>query len=117
MEAKVFWRTGLWQGRLGIVPRPRGGEWLDAETRAWRNAGIDVIVLLLEPAEEVELALAGESASSAASGLEFRSFPIPDRSVPKSREAAAQLVDQIVERCTQARTSPSTAARAQDDRR
>jgi protein-tyrosine phosphatase len=93
---EVFWITGPWQGRLGIVPRPRGAEWLDDETRAWREAGIDVIVSLLEPAEEAELALAGESTASAASGLEFRSFPIPDRSVPSSREAVAQLADHIV---------------------
>ena len=97
MVAKVFWITGSWRGRLGIVPRPRGAEWLDDETRAWREAGIDVVVSLLEPDEEAELALTGESASSAASGLEFRSFPIPDRGVPDSREAAAQLVDQIVD--------------------
>ena len=96
MGAKVFWITGPWRGRLGIVPRPRGDEWLDDETRAWREAGIDVIVSLLEPGEEAELALVGESASSAASGLEFRSFPIPDRSVPNSREAVAQLTDQLV---------------------
>ncbi len=96
MGAKVFWIAGPWQGRLGIVPRPRGAEWLDDETRAWREAGIDIVVSLLEPGEEAELALAGESASSAASGLEFRSFPIPDRGVPNSREAVAQLVDQIV---------------------
>src|SRR5262249_18510247 len=78
MAAKVFGITGPWRGRLGIVPRPRGAEWLDDETRSWREAGIDVVVSLLEPAEEAEIALAGESASSAVSGLEFRSFPIPD---------------------------------------
>ena len=97
MGAKVFWITGPWRGRLGIVPRPRGAEWLDVETRAWREAGIDIVVSFLEPAEEADLALTGESTSSAASGLEFRSFPIPDRSVPNSREAVAQLVDQIVD--------------------
>ena len=97
MEAKVSWITGSWRGRLGIVPRPRGADWLDDATRAWRDAGIDVVVSLLEPDEEAELALTGESASSAASGLEFRSFPIPDRGVPDSREAAAQLVDRIVD--------------------
>src|SRR3972149_2241587 len=97
MEAKVFWLAGPWQGRLGIVPGPRGAEWLDDETRAWREAGIDIVVSLLMPDEEAELALAGESASSAASGLEFRSFPIPDRSVPNSREAVVQLVDYIVD--------------------
>ena len=97
MGAKVFWITGPWQGRLGIVPRPRGADWLDDETRAWREAGIDVVVSLLEPGEEAELALTGESVSSAASGLEFRSFPIPDRSVPNSPEAVVQLADQIVD--------------------
>ena len=96
MGAKAFWITGPWQGRLGIVPRPRGPEWLDDETRAWREAGIDIIVSLLEPGEEAELALGGESASSAASGLEFRPFPIPDRSVPNSRQAVAQLAGEIV---------------------
>jgi protein-tyrosine phosphatase len=96
MAGKIFWVTGPWQGRLGIVPRPRGADWLDDETRAWRQAGIDIVVSLLEPREEAELALAGEAASSAASGLEFRSFPIADRSVPNSREAVAQLVDHIV---------------------
>jgi protein-tyrosine phosphatase len=97
MGAKVFWITGPWQGRLGIVPRPRGADWLDDETRAWREAGIDVVVSLLEPDEQAELALTGESVSSAASGLEFRSFPIPDRSVPHSRDETVQFVDQIVD--------------------
>jgi predicted protein tyrosine phosphatase len=96
MGAKVFWITGSWRGRLAIVPRPRGGEWLDGETRSWREAGVDVVVSLLEPDEEAELALSGESASSSAAGLEFRSFAIPDRGVPSSREAVAQLVEQIV---------------------
>jgi predicted protein tyrosine phosphatase len=97
MEAKVFWLAGPWKGRLGIVPRPRGAEWLDDETRAWREAGIDIVVSLLEPDEEAEIALAGESASAAANDLEFRSFPIPDRGVPNSREAVAQLVDRIID--------------------
>jgi hypothetical protein len=56
MGAKVFWLAGPWNGRLGIVPRPRGAEWLDDETRAWRAAGIDIVVSLLEPDEEAELA-------------------------------------------------------------
>ena len=55
-----------------------------------------MIVSLLEPHEEAEFSLGGESVSSAASGLEFRAFPISDRSVPKSREAVAQLARQIV---------------------
>ena len=97
MGAKVFWIAGPWRGRLGIVPRPRGGEWLDDETRAWREAGIDIVVSLLEPNEQAELALNRESASTAANGLDFRSFPIPDRGIPRSYAEVAQLADGIVE--------------------
>jgi predicted protein tyrosine phosphatase len=104
MAAKIFWVTGPWRGRLGIVPRPRGAEWLDDETRAWREAGIDLVVSLLEPDEEAELGLAGESASSTTSGLAFRAFPIPDRSVPRSPEAVAELADHIVDALSSGKT-------------
>jgi protein tyrosine phosphatase (PTP) superfamily phosphohydrolase (DUF442 family) len=97
LASKVSRVTGPWRGRLGIVPRPRGAEWLDDETRAWREAGIDLVVSLLRPDEEAELDLTGESISSTASGLAFRAFPIPDRSVPSSREAVAEIADQVVD--------------------
>lgn len=97
MAGKTFWVPGPWRGRLGIGPRPRGGEWLSDETRAWREAGIDVVVSLLEPGEEVDLDLTGEAAASAAMGLAFRAFPIPDRGVPRSCEAVAELAARLVE--------------------
>jgi protein-tyrosine phosphatase len=97
MRAKVFWVAGPWRGRLGILPRPRGGDWLGDETAAWRAAGIDVVVSLLEPEEEAQLVLAGEAAAAATNGIEFRAFPIPDRGVPASSESVAQLADDIVD--------------------
>jgi protein-tyrosine phosphatase len=96
MSAKIFWVPDPWQGCLGIVPRPRGGEWLGDEILAWREAGIDVVVSLLEANEEADLGLAGESTSCEVRGLAFRSFPIPDRGVPRSREAVADLAVQLV---------------------
>jgi predicted protein tyrosine phosphatase len=97
MGAKVFWVAGPWRGRLGILPRPRGGDWLGDETTAWREAGIDVVVSLLEPDEEAQLVLGGEAAAAAASGVDFRPFPIPDRGVPGSRESVAELARGIVD--------------------
>jgi protein-tyrosine phosphatase len=97
MQANVFWVAGPWPGRLGILPRPRGGDWLQEETTAWRAAGIDVVVSLLEPEEEAELILAGEAAAAAASGMDFRAFPIPDRGVPASRESVAALADDVAD--------------------
>jgi protein-tyrosine phosphatase len=70
---------------------------LGEETTAWREAGIDVVVSLLEPDEEAQLVLEGEAAAAAASGVDFRPFPIPDRGVPASRESVAELASEIVE--------------------
>jgi protein-tyrosine phosphatase len=97
MQAKVFWVAGPWRGRLGILPRPRGGDWLRDETAAWGATGIDMVVSLLEAEEEAQLVLEGEAAAAAASGIDFRAFPIPDRGVPASRESVAELADDIVD--------------------
>lgn len=97
MAATVFWVPGPWRGRLAIVPRPRGGDWLGDETGAWRNAGIDMVVSLLEPEEEAQLVLEGESATASATGIEFTPFPIPDRGVPPSHASVAELVNGIVD--------------------
>ena len=97
MQANVFWVAGPWRGKLGILPRPRGGDWLGDETAAWREANIDIVVSLLEPDEEAQLVLEGEAAAAAASGVDFRPFPIPDRGVPASRESVADLAGEIVD--------------------
>ena len=96
MQARVFWVAGPWRGRLGILPRPRGGDWLGDETAAWREAGLDMVVSLLESEEETQLVLEGEGAAAVANGIDFRSFPIVDRGVPASRESVADLASEIV---------------------
>jgi protein-tyrosine phosphatase len=70
---------------------------LGDEIGAWRAAGIDLVVSLLEEEEEAQLGLEGEAAAAAANGIDFRAFPIPDRGVPASRESVADLADEIVE--------------------
>jgi protein-tyrosine phosphatase len=97
MRDKIFWIAGPWRGRLAILPRPRGGDWLDDETRAWRRAGVHMVVSLLEPEEETELELSREAESATASGLAFVSFPTSDRGVPSSREAVATLTTQLAD--------------------
>ena len=97
MRTKVFWVEGPWRGRLGIVPRPRGGDWLRDETAAWREAGFDLVVSLLEPEEAAQLVLEEEAAAAAESGIAFRPFPIPDRGVPASKDAVAELATEVVD--------------------
>src|ERR1700728_4522098 len=78
----VFWINPGANGRLAIVPRPRGSEWLAHDLAAIRRDGIDILVSLLTQPETAELGLAHEQALCEAAGIEFRSFPIPDRCVP-----------------------------------
>ena len=57
MRAELYWIEGPWPGRLAIVPRPRGGEWLEDEIRSWKQAGVNVVVSLLTNDEITELGL------------------------------------------------------------
>src|SRR5262245_62249708 len=82
MRTELYWVEGPWRGRLAIMPRPRGGDWLEDEVRAWRRAGVDVVVSLLTPDEVTDLDLGQEAALCRKAGIEFRTLPVPDRGVP-----------------------------------
>ena len=86
---------GPWPGRLAIVPRPRGGDWLGDDVRAWKEMGFDVVVSLLTRDELDQLGLADEAELSRAQGLQFCEFPIPDLGIPKSSVAARELVENL----------------------
>jgi len=92
MNADIYWITGAPGPPLGIMPHPRGGEWLEDEISSLRNQGVDVLVSLLTVDEVKELGLADEAAACRTLGIQFRSFPILDRSVPDSTPAALDFV-------------------------
>jgi len=95
MRTAIYWINGPWEGRLAIVPRPRGGDWLEDEARSWRDSGIDVVVSLLTLDEVSELDLSQEKMLCEAHEIQFFSFPIEDRGVPISRAATAKLVKRL----------------------
>ena len=97
MNPDLFWIPGPWPGRLAVVARPRGGDWLEDEASGWRQAGLDVVVSLLENEEADQLGLAREGDVAEAKGVHFISFPIPDRGVPPSTPAVLLLLRNIVE--------------------
>ena len=97
IKPDVYWLEGPWPGRLAILARPRGEDWLGDEIKGWKEAGVDVVVSLLTKNEEAELGLSDEPECVQRSGLTFISFPIPDYSVPPSKHATRQLVDELKE--------------------
>ena len=94
-------RTQIWRierklpGQIAIVPRPRGGDWLEDEARAWAQNGLDTIVSLLTDEEMFDLDIVQESAACLAAGLEFINFPIVDRSVPGARDDVFKLIERL----------------------
>ena len=98
MRTELYWIEGPWRGRLAIMPRPRGGDWLEDEIRSWRRSSVDGVVSLLTREEQAELNLPDEEALCRANNIAFVSFPIVDRSVPLSAEALSELVIKLAER-------------------
>jgi len=96
MNPDLFPIPGPWRGRLAIVTRPRGGDWIEDEAAGWRRAGLDSVVSLLEKEEAAQLQLDHERDAAASNGINFISFPIPDRGVPASVPAVLSLLREIV---------------------
>jgi protein-tyrosine phosphatase len=98
MRTELYWVDGPWPGRLAIMPRPRGGDWLEDEVRSWRQAGLDVVVSALTQDEIAELDLAAQAELSRVNGIEYMGFAIVDRGVPDSGKATAELVRRLESR-------------------
>jgi hypothetical protein len=92
---KVYWIDLPMAGRLAIMARPRSGDWLDDEISGWRAQGIDIVISLLEQEEVSELGLQREASLCREQGIEFLSFPIPDRGVPPSLRDAVTLAQAL----------------------
>jgi hypothetical protein len=91
----VFWINPGANGRLGIVQRPRGNEWLQDDLTALRRDGVDILVSMLTRTEAIELGLTREQALCEALGIEFRSLPILDHSVPTAHREMHELAEAL----------------------
>lgn len=89
--SRLHWIEIRAAGRIAIMARPRADEWLETEVNAWKNSGVDVVVSLLENEEVSELGLQREAELCRCNGIDFISFPIPDRGLPESRQDASRI--------------------------
>ena len=91
----IHWVKDIAPLRLALMPKPRGGEDLKDEIRAWRSAGLDTVVSLLESHEVRQLELRMEANFCAQHGIAFRSYPITDRGTPSSKRQTHEFIDQL----------------------
>jgi len=95
---EIYWIKASGPGKLAVMPRPRGGDWLEDEIRGLKRSGIDILVSLLTPEEESFLGLEEEGAQAHAHGLAFFSHPVPDRDVPASPKETWALAARLADR-------------------
>ncbi len=96
--SEIFWIEGDPQASLAIVMRPAGDGWLEDELRDLKEGGIETLVSMLEPWEAAELGLAREGQLAEQAGMQFLSFPIPDRCTPERMGAFRQFAEELARR-------------------
>lgn len=95
MRGPLYSLQDLPTGKVSIMARPRGGDWLADEMKMLRISGVDILVSLLTPLEESEFDLGEESACCRAQDILYLSLPIIDRSVPPFSQQTFQILQQL----------------------
>jgi len=84
--------------RLAIVLRPRGGQFLHSELLKFKDAGIRILVSLMEAKEAVDFGLAEEPALAEELGLMFLPYPMRDQTIPQDPVSFRGFVGDLAER-------------------
>jgi protein-tyrosine phosphatase len=95
MRKELYWVDGPWRGKLAMAARPRGGDWLQGDLSLWKQAGADMVFSLLTTEEERDMDLREEGDEAERVGMEFLSFPIPDRQIPNSDAKWSDTLEQV----------------------
>jgi protein-tyrosine phosphatase len=93
----IYWITGSGPLHLAIMPRPEGGSEMHQDIRNLQIESVDILVSLLTAEEVEELDLTEEPHVCAAHGIEYRSFPIADHSVPISYLAVLDFASRLAQ--------------------
>lgn len=98
MPTKIHWiHIFENKAKLGIMARPRGGDWLEDEIGHLKTSEVGTLVSLLERDEVHELMLAKEDQVCAAQNIQFICFPIRDRDIPANKKDVDTLVEKLAQ--------------------
>ena len=92
---RVYWIDNLKSGELGMMARPRGGDWLEDEIKSLKHRKIDIVVSLLESDEIYELGIENEENFCIQNNIQFINFPIQDRNIPSKENEFLELIDKL----------------------
>ncbi len=97
MTTEIFWinEESMPEKSLGIMPRPRGKDWLEDEIKWMEIKGLNFLVSLLEFGEIEELGLTEEASLCEKYNIDFINFPIQDVSLPRSETDFLSLVETL----------------------
>ncbi len=99
---RIYWiEDFIKPGKLGMMARPKGNDWLKDEVDTLSRFGVNMVVSHLEKEEEYELGLTKEKEICLSSGIDFISYPVADRSIPKNKDSYKDLISVISERLKQ----------------
>lgn len=93
MFTKVYWIENFENGAaLGIMPRPRGNDWLEDEIKSLKFERVQTVLSLLERQEINELGLKEEEAFCQYYQIDYINFPIKDRGLPADQNDVKNLI-------------------------
>ena len=97
MTTKIYWigEKQITKGKLGIMPRPRGNDWLEDEIKALKFNQVDKLISMLERHETHELGLLKEQQICEKHEIDFINFPVKDVSVPNSQNDFIDLTKKL----------------------
>lgn len=96
MPVKIYWIHNFENAaKLGIMARPRGGDWLEDDIISLNQQKVHTVVSLLEREEIDELDLKHEALHCTNHGLAYTNFPIPDRSIPRQGHQLQTFLEQL----------------------
>lgn len=95
MRPDIYTIKSIGKGSLSVMAKPLSGEWIEDEFKAIANAGINIVVSLLEVKESKEVGLADEQRLCEKNAITFISYPIKDRGLPGSFKEYAKLTQHL----------------------
>ncbi|MBM3996572.1 MAG: tyrosine protein phosphatase [Planctomycetes bacterium] len=96
MSENLYAIDGPWPSAdLATAACPRGGDWLQGDLLAWKQANVEVVVSALTFPEIHDREVVEEPGLCAQLGLQFLAYPINDRESPGSQDSVAKFVKQL----------------------